>query len=47
MFKNMVVTFAVMLLIQPGNAQSDYPGQHAGKFAIEDKLVPKLYSFNL
>ena len=29
------------------NAQSHYPGQHAGKFALEDKLVPKLYSFDL
>jgi DUF1680 family protein len=29
------------------NAQSHYPGQHAGKFAMEDKLVPKLYSFDL
>jgi hypothetical protein len=28
-------------------AQSHYPGQHAGKFAIEDKLIPKLYSFDL
>src|SRR5688572_6620253 len=29
------------------NAQSHYPGQHAGKFAMEDKLVSKLYSFDL
>ncbi len=28
-------------------AQSHYPGQHAGKFAIEDKLIAKLYSFDL
>ena len=28
-------------------AQSHYPGQHADKFALEDKLKPALYSFNL
>ena len=29
------------------NAQSHYPGQHAGKFAIQDKLKSSAYSFNL
>ncbi|MBB5440794.1 hypothetical protein HDC92_004498 [Pedobacter sp. AK017] len=28
-------------------AQSHYPGQHKGKFAIEDKLKPAVYSFDL
>jgi DUF1680 family protein len=28
-------------------AQSHYPGQHAGKFALEDKLRPALNSFDL
>ncbi|HKZ65831.1 MAG TPA: beta-L-arabinofuranosidase domain-containing protein [Chitinophagaceae bacterium] len=28
-------------------AQSHYPGQHAGKFVLEDKLKPALYSFDL
>jgi len=28
-------------------AQSHYPGQHVGMFAIEDKLKPVLYSFDL
>src|SRR5215218_6620329 len=28
-------------------AQSHYPGQHAGKFAIADKLTPAVYSFDL
>ena len=29
------------------NAQSHYPGQHIGKFAIQDKLTPAVYSFDL
>src|SRR5215210_2747508 len=28
-------------------AQSHYPGQHADMFALEDKLKPAVYSFNL
>ena len=28
-------------------AQSHYPGQHEGKFAIKDKLIPAVYSFDL
>ncbi|MFL9482924.1 beta-L-arabinofuranosidase domain-containing protein [Chitinophagaceae bacterium LWZ2-11] len=28
-------------------AQSHYPGQHSGKFAIADKLIPAVYSFDL
>lgn len=30
-----------------GLAQSHYPGQHQGKFAIEDQFKPALYSFDL
>jgi len=29
------------------HAQSHYPGQHDGKFAIKDKLEPAVYSFDL
>jgi DUF1680 family protein len=28
-------------------AQSHYPGQHAGKFVLQDKLTPAVYSFDL
>lgn len=28
-------------------AQSHYPSQHAGKFALKDKLTPAVYSFDL
>jgi hypothetical protein len=28
-------------------APSHYPDQHHGKFAIRDKLIPALYSFDL
>lgn len=28
-------------------AQTHYPGQHAGKFAISDKLAPAVYGFDL
>lgn len=28
-------------------AQSHYPGQHAGKFIVKDKLQPAVYSFDL
>src|SRR5688572_5747058 len=30
-----------------GIAQTHYPGQHAGKFAIRDKLSPAVYGFDL
>jgi DUF1680 family protein len=29
------------------SAQSHYPGQHAGKFLVQDKLTPAVYSFEL
>ena len=46
--KYLLSVFVLQLLFtQAGKAQSHYPGQHAGKFALEDKLVPKLYSFDL
>ena len=37
------------LLILPvfAAAQSHYPGQHTGMFALEDKLKPALYAFDL
>src|ERR1044072_5695921 len=28
-------------------AQSHYPGQHEGKFVVQDKLTPAVYSFDL
>jgi len=34
----------IAFLIQ---AQSHYPGQHAGKFTLEDRLTPVVYSFDL
>ena len=38
-----------LLCISPfvSNAQSHYPGQHADKFALEDKLEPAVYAFDL
>ena len=42
------VVFACCAAVaKQGQAQSHYPGQHVGKFAIADKLIPKLYSFDL
>lgn len=29
------------------DAQSHYPGQHAGKFILQDKVMPAVYSFDL
>jgi uncharacterized protein len=42
-------TLIALLLLAPQllTAQSHYPGQHAGKFALADKLTPALYSFDL
>lgn len=39
-----LLSFVVPIMLQ---AQSHYPGQHKGKFAIEDKLKPAVYSFDL
>jgi hypothetical protein len=36
-----------VVCIQVSHAQSHYPGQHAGKFAIDDKSTPAVYSFDL
>ena len=33
--------------VKYAHAQTHYPGQHAGKFAIYDKLIPAVYSFDL
>jgi len=38
---------AVIVLVSSVMAQSHYPGQHEGKFAIKDKLIPAVYSFDL
>jgi uncharacterized protein len=39
----MLFSFSFVLI----NAQSHYPGQHNGKFLIQDKLLPAIYSFDL
>jgi len=48
--KNILKGFFIMPLILSYSllfAQSQYPGQHAGKFALKDKLKPTVYSFDL
>lgn len=49
MIKKIGLTGCLLGLIFPAvlHAQSHYPGQHKGKFAIEDKLKPAVYSFDL
>jgi DUF1680 family protein len=42
-----IFTILILLSIFHAAAQSHYPGQHAGKFAVEDKLKPVLYGFDL
>lgn len=42
-----IVSAALLLTASLLQAQSHYPGQHAGKFAITDKLTPVVYSFDL
>ncbi|MGN6400829.1 MAG: beta-L-arabinofuranosidase domain-containing protein [Flavisolibacter sp.] len=41
----LIVMMVFCYLSVPG--QSHYPGQHAGKFALKDKLKPAVYSFDL
>jgi DUF1680 family protein len=41
------ITIALLLIVFLSQAQSHYPGQHAGKFAIKDQLTPAVYSFDL
>ena len=36
-----------VVLVSYVAAQSHYPGQHEGKFAIKDKLIPAVYGFDL
>jgi hypothetical protein len=36
-----------VIVVPFAQAQSHYPGQHAGKFLITDKLTPAVYSFDL
>jgi uncharacterized protein len=48
--KNILKGFFIVPLILSYSllfAQSQYPGQHAGKFALKDKLKPAVYSFDL
>ena len=40
-------TICFVIGISISHAQSHYPGQHAGKFAVADKLVPAVYAFDL
>jgi uncharacterized protein len=40
-----VLSLAVLPFV--AKAQSHYPGQHAAKFMVPDKLIPKVYSFDL
>ena len=42
-----ILFHCVILVAVYSNAQSHYPGQHAGKFAIPDKAAPAVYSFDL
>ena len=39
--------FVLLLCCCQGMAQSHYPGQHEGKFLLQDKLQPALYAFDL
>jgi uncharacterized protein len=42
-----LLTQVFVLLLLVTNAQSHYPGQHVGKFVMQDKLTPAVYSFDL
>ncbi len=42
-----MATVVAMLTAVAVSAQSHYPGQHAGMFALQDKLAPKVQAFNL
>ncbi|AHF16963.1 glycoside hydrolase family 127 protein [Niabella soli] len=45
-FKSILLALLV-LSVSVVHAQSHYPGQHEGKFAIKDRLKPAVYSFDL
>lgn len=47
--RNKRIHIGVLLLLSGflTQAQSHYPGQHAGKFSITDKLIPAVYAFDL
>src|SRR5688500_2856001 len=47
MLQRIITLLCFVICIQFSQAQSHYPGQHAGKFAIDDKLIPAVYSFDL
>src|ERR1051325_3259540 len=42
-----LLTQVFVLFFLVANAQSHYPGQHVGKFVVQDKLAPAVYSFDL
>lgn len=43
LFLNLIIACCFLM----ANAQSHYPGQHAGKLVVPDRLRPALYSFDL
>jgi uncharacterized protein len=47
--KNKEIAFTILLAVCSffAAAQSHYPGQHPGKFTIQDKLKPAVHSFDL
>jgi uncharacterized protein len=45
--KQWLLTIGVLLSYPGLQAQSHYPGQHAGKFVMADQLTPPVYSFDL
>jgi DUF1680 family protein len=45
--KIIIVVLVLLGSIKLGISQSHYPGQHTGKFAIEDNFKPAAYSFDL
>ena len=47
MLKSVLYLLMGATLSAASYAQSHYPGQHAGKFAMEDKLKPAIYSFDV
>jgi DUF1680 family protein len=41
------LTVLLLLFVVMANAQSHYPGQHAGLLAVKDQLTPAVYSFDV
>ncbi len=42
-----IIIACLFLYCCMANAQSHYPGQHDGKFILQDKVMPAVYSFDL